>query len=131
MTIEEFIQFVQNHEHFKSATNLKTHLHIIEWDGKRILSYFNQPILVEIPITDLKHAEKYTIADIHGGVCCVPFPCMEVFCPSFNAKTSMLVDLYKTAVLMCKKEFHGGLPDEFIDYSPKSIKCEPSRSTRS
>lgn len=130
MTIEDFIDFVKAHPHFKPAVNLETHLHTIEWfrNGTRVLSYFNQPILVEVATSALTWPTDCRIEPVEAIFCCLPFPCMEVFCPSFNTKTSMLVDLYKTAVLMCKKQFKGGLPAEFIDYQPKSIKCERPRS---
>lgn len=128
MTIEDFVNFVRTHNHFASAINLNTHLHEIQIPGTslRLLSYFNQPLLYEVRVGDL--TGDFKLAN-DTEVCVFPFPCEEVFCPSFNAKTSMLVDVYKIGVLFSKRQFKNGkYPDQFKDYVPTSIKCErPSR----
>lgn len=126
MTVTTFMDFVYNSSTFDTARgNLETHQHLVELPGfvSVFLSYYNQPVLYEFPVTKL--TGDFKLAPNYQGdeVVILPFPCTEYFCPSFNAKNSLFIDYYKYAVEISKSQFVSGLPNEFVEYRPVSIKC--------
>lgn len=131
MKIENFIDDVQRNPLFHSALpNIKTHMHsvpLLPWG--RALSYYNQPILVELSVHALTpgpwHLSFEQLNSEYDETILLPFPCVEYFCPSFNAPNSLFIDVYEYAVSYAKRQFSQfGLPIEFFGYNPISIKCE-------